>query len=241
MFYDETHLIVSYSYFCRCVDRLTAQKTVRTGAADMDLRNLPEVVMERAFYGISWHNTWVIDEKPFVLRKSAPHSYYIAKDAPLGPLYRPLYKMLKGGPVYLIAVVCVRGLVCYHLSDSPFNSRSFSAFCKRMVEYVPRDGKRRWLLMDNASFHNLDEFTWQDFVEAKVGVTHTPPSGCFMSPIEEWFGMVSARFTKMYHAAVISEHKYVLTRSKVVELVHAAVMACGCHDLSKLYARAGFR
>jgi hypothetical protein len=81
----------------------------------------------------------------------------------------------------------------------------------------------------------------EDFVQVKVGLTFTAPSGCFMSPIEEWFGMVAARFTKMYHAAVISEHKYVLTRPKVVELVHAAVTACARHDLSKLFARAGFR
>jgi hypothetical protein len=81
------------------VDKLTSEKTVRTGAAEMDLRNLLQVIMERAFCGIAWHNTWVIGEKPFVLRKCASHSYYIAKDANLGPMSRPLCEVLKGGPI----------------------------------------------------------------------------------------------------------------------------------------------
>jgi hypothetical protein len=34
-----------------------------------------------------------------------------------------------------------------------------------MAEFVPRDGKRRWLLLDNASFHALDEVIWEGFVE----------------------------------------------------------------------------
>jgi hypothetical protein len=119
-------------------------------------------------------------------------------------MYRPLYKMLKGGPIYLIAVVSGRGLVCYHLRDSAFCKDSFTAFCKRIAESVPRDAKGRWLLLDNASFHALDEFTWEDFVQAKVGLTFAAPSGCFTSPIEEWFGMVAARFTNLYHAAVIT-------------------------------------
>jgi hypothetical protein len=230
---------IQYRYFCQLVHDHAVMRTIYTGLMDINIRDIPQVLTEQVIYKVNWMNTICADEKPFVLRKASPTSYYIGRTVGLGPIYKPVYKMLKAGPIYLLAAVSVRGLVLFVLSDAPFTTRTFNAFLLRVIHVLPHDGTRRFLLFDNASIHKLDEVVEEELAKYAIGVTHTPPSGCVFDPIEEFFAIVHQYFQRMYHRAVLAGHMIVLNREKVRGLIVDAVKLAGQRDLSKIFHRAG--
>jgi hypothetical protein len=192
----------------------------------------------RAVYRITAYNTVSIDEKPFSPKKYAPTCVWQRRDQ-TGRIFKPLHKMLQQAPVYVIAAVDVRGLVRVALSDAPIKTETFNVFIHGVLEYIPCDGVERWILIDNASFHALDDATEEELGKKNVGVTHTAPSTCFLDPIEEFFGMVTASFLSLYHTEVMSSDRFVVTREKVKELVRESFRLCGSTSLEGAFARAG--
>ena len=147
--------------------------------------------------------------------------------------------LVEPGPIYLIACVCVRGLVLFALSDEPFTTRAFNAFLLRVTEVLPRDGQRRFLLIDNATIHAIEDVVEEELAKRVIGVTHTPPSGCFFDPIEEFFAIVHQYFLRKYEVAATTGNALVLNRARVRQLIISAVQEAGERDLSKIFARAG--
>ena len=180
-----------------------------------------------------------MDEKEFNLKNYAPNSCWVAKDAGVRALYKPLHKMLKQSPVYMISAIAAAGLVLFALSDVPFETSSFNEFTQQVVRRLPRDGMRRWLRIDNAKFHSILPETARMLGERRVGISNTAPSSCFMNPIEEHFSQVAARFHGTYARAVAARDRYVVPREEVKEMLVEAAQFVGRWDNRAIFARAG--
>jgi hypothetical protein len=239
-FREETGYTISNSWFRKLSHVFATERTIRTGAADCHLADLPEIFVERAFYRIVAQNTIAVDEKPWLLRKIAPKSFLVGKDVAIGPIYKPLHTMLKGSPVYMICAVAVSGVLLYALSDVPFVIDTFNAFLLRLIELIPRDRQRRWLLVDNASFHAIDEMVAEELGQASMGVTHTAPSTCCLDPIEEFFAHCVQIMQRRYEIAVVQTGHFVpVNRAQFKDMIKASVDEAGAADLTPLFARAG--
>jgi hypothetical protein len=233
---------VSESYFRTVVAREITERTVRTGAMDMIPRTLAQVLAERAFYRILARNTIAIDEKPIKMANYAPHSIFIEKEAARrhGPTYKPIHKARTGGPVYLLSAVGVSGVVAYALSDEPYTTESFNAFvlvvCSRLPP--PDDRDFWWLLLDNASFHGILDVVRPVLGRAKIGITFTAPSTCFLNPCEEHFAQVDSKFRQLVDREIIEHEQYVLPRRRMHELIIEAVELVAHRDNSAIVHRA---
>jgi hypothetical protein len=211
---------------------------IRSGAADCEIEHIPSVITERVFYHIGAWNTIAIDEKPMNMKKFAPNSYRILKRSKHGPVYKPIFKMMKQSHFYLVGAITCHGLLLFAISDVPYNTDSFNQFLINVTRSIPPDGVQRWLLIDNALFHAIDPVVQEILCDMKIGVTHTAPSTCFFDPIEEFFGELHAVFLRRYEKYVLMTGRIVpLTREEIRQLIVQCVLDAGNHDMSKIYAR----
>jgi hypothetical protein len=96
-------------------------------------------------------------------------------------------------------------------------------------------------VLDNASFHQVDYSIWRDMEEKHLGIAPIVPAGCFMDPIEEFFGTVHALFhgkidsielARGVEASVSREEIY----QNIIESVREASAA---QDFVAIFHRAG--
>jgi hypothetical protein len=114
---------------------------------------------------------------------------------------------------------------------------TFNAFMLNVIRAVPADGTERWFLMDNASFHALEDLVEKQMGEKHIGITHTAPSTCFLDPIEEFFSVVTSRFLNIYYQEVLKDGHLMLTREKVKQLIRQSFRECGPISLIGSFAR----
>jgi hypothetical protein len=131
---------------------------------------------------------------------------------------------------------CFAGRRC----DHPITTSLFNSFILRLLRVIPRDGARRYLLIDNASFHALDSEVQEEMETVRLGVTHTAPSTCAFDPIEEFFAQCSAYVVRKYGEMASRQGRIVaMTRGQFKDLICEAVDAVGAQDLTAIYGRAG--
>jgi hypothetical protein len=134
----------------------------------------------------------------------------------------------------------VFGVIVYALSDKPFTIPLFNAFVLRLLRLIPKDGRRRFMLIDNASFHAIDYFVRQEMETVTLGVTHTAPSTCAFDPIEEFFAHAQQIATRKYEDRALTAGQIIgMTRVEFKELICESVDEAGARDLSGIFARAG--
>jgi hypothetical protein len=238
-FESETGIDIDYSYFRVLVKKFGRKRTVRTGMVDCRLGDLPEVFIERAMWGICAENVIAVDEKPWLLRKVAPSSYWVGQGVATSELYKPLHKLLNASPIYMICAVAKGGVVIYALSDKPYTIPLFNQFLLRLALAMPADGFYRWVLMDNASFHAIDEETLEAMGEVSLGVTHTAPSTCALDPIEEFFGHCTHMLARKYARAVMETGRFVpIDGAGLRMLIVETVDEAGALDLTHIFCRA---
>lgn len=222
VFVEETKTAISYSHFCMLSKECTSVKTVRTGAAEIKLKQLAEVISERASFDINAFNCISIDEKPFVLKHYMVRSARVRKEHK-GSLYESMLYGYKQKPFYLIAAVTCYGVISYRLYDDPITTSDFQSFLIHVVTTHSFD-RTMFLLFDNASFHGIDDITAQIIGENNFNITKTPPSGCFTDPIEEFFAIVHSQFKRLYQEEVVRHGVYnTLSRGQVKNLIQKAI------------------
>ena len=158
--------------------------------------------------------------------------YWVAKGVHVGGVWKPLYRLLKGAPIYMVCAISVMGVLIYALSDKPFTITLFNSFLLRLIELIPSYGASRFMLIDNASFHAIDLHVRELMDEVMLGVTHTAPSTCALDPIEEFFGATQTRVARKYEAIASQMNQIVsLTRSQFKQLICEAVDEVGASDM----------
>lgn len=202
LFIKEYSIDTSYQYFDKVSKEVTTVKTIRTGAAEINLSKLADVITERAMFNVNIYNTISIDEKPFIPKQFLPKSMRVLKSHNK-PIYKQLFFNLKRQPIYIISAVTCRGMICSKLFDHPILTSHFQNFIAHLC-YNHRADHMRFLLFDNASFHFLDEETKLLLRDLDFSITKTPPSGCFTDPIEEYFAIVDQKFRRIFYDQVVN-------------------------------------
>jgi hypothetical protein len=235
----ETGLDVSQAYFDRVTRECASKRVIKTGAADCKPEQIPAVIADRACFGIDAGNVVPCDEKPINMKAYIARTIIMNKTSPKRPVYRPLFKILKTSPIYIVCAITLAGVLCCALNDDPYNTLTFNAFLVHLVSAIHRDGTRRWLLLDNASFHGISEVVKEMMGAVGLGVTFTAPSTCFLNPIEEFFGLVHAIFKRRYDHEVIDTGRFVpLNRQQIKRMIWESIEEAGTHGLSDYFVRA---
>jgi hypothetical protein len=97
---------ISRRHFDRLL-RYLAKKKITTGMADCRLVDIPQIQVDRVMFEIFCQNVISIDEKPWGTEKITPHTYWVLKGEHVGGIWKPLHKLLKGAPVYMISAIAV--------------------------------------------------------------------------------------------------------------------------------------
>ena len=116
-------------------------------------------------------NTYCIDEKPIIvnnykskkIRVTSIHSGKVPSNA------IESYNMLdKLSNLYLLCCISCDGIILYHLSENPIDTSKFNAYMHRLCSTIPENESGPYLLIDNATFHSLDEFVKQEMQKKKA-------------------------------------------------------------------------
>ena len=227
---------ISYSQFTRIANRVTSVRTIRTGGAEISLKKMANVLVDRAFRSISMLNTISIDEKPIVIKNYLIKSARVLKSHK-GALYKSMLYGIKMNPFYLIAAVTKDGLLCYRLYDNPIHKEEFEGFIAHIsINYSAEE--KQFLLFDNATFHKVCDECLDILNENGFEITNTPPSGCFLDPIEEFFGIFDTIFREKYQKAIVETGNFnPLSRSEIRDIIIVALQEAN-RNLRNQYIRA---
>ncbi|KAK8861049.1 hypothetical protein M9Y10_012741 [Tritrichomonas musculus] len=88
--------------------------------------------------------------------------------------------------LYLLCCIAHNAVFLYHLTETHINTQILNAFFHNLVSNIKEIEYGQFLLIDNASFHSIEDFII-DNMKQKFGITRTPPLGCLFNPIEEFF------------------------------------------------------
>lgn len=231
------NLQLSYEYFRLNMRKLTKKRTIKTGAADCRLDNIPSVLADRIFYKINYLNTYSVDEKPFNIRNLGINSAIVPKNF-TGAIYKPVHNLKFIKPIYLIACITYKGIVFFALSNEPFTTISFNGFIEKLVGALPTHSQNSFLILDNAKFHQILPEIKDSMNQKNIFPSYTAPSTCFFDPIEEVFSIIQKRFTQLYHQKVIETGKYIpLNANSFKELVIEAVQSSN-RDYTEIFRHA---
>jgi hypothetical protein len=232
---------ISQSYFNKLTKAFTKIRTRKTGGADCILEEIPQVLWERAFFGMHLDNVISVDEKPWVPGNLTTRNVIVSKDDPPGPIFCPVHRALSMKPFYMISALTSHGLLVFELLDEPVNITSFNAFLIQIAAIVPRDGVRRFICLDNASFHKIDVAIHDVLAEANLAVTFTAPCTCFLNPIEEHFSEAQQGFQRRIFDLCLTTGRVVpFDRAECRQMIIDSTLEAGRHDQTPLFLRAGF-
>lgn len=77
----------------------------------------------------------------------------------------------------------------------------------------------KFLLIDNASFHEIDEHIKENLKGRNITITRTPPIGCLFNPIEEFFSYFYYNLRENIKEILIKAD-YSLSQELFIELIH---------------------
>ena len=242
LFRASTSIDCSYNYFAKIFGENTKVQVIKTGGVYCSHEDLVNVVVARAYHNVSINNTYAIDEKPLIPHKFTNTHVRVNKDHTGKASAKRVhgFDCLKScKPVYIICCISSNCVVGYTLLNEPCDTITYNAFLVRLVARIKkREDSLQYLLMDNASFHEILDETKDIIFSKNLAITRTPPLGCFCDPIEEFFGAVNASMTNLIknYAQDVKER---MSQQIYVELIHQAISEAAHVDFKKLYWRAG--
>lgn len=190
LFIKETKLDVSKVHFFEIYRNATRIQKIKTGGVYTRTNELIDVIVQRAYFGVNMNNTISIDEKPIIINNYKQNSVRVKKSN-IGKIPSSSissFKFLdKLSNVYLLCAISCNCVVHYYLSNEPINTKSFNAFIHKVSSLIKADEKRTFLLIDNASFHGINDFVREFMQEKRFSLTRTSQMGCESNPIEEFF------------------------------------------------------
>ena len=241
LFIKETNIQCSYQYFKDVTNKLTKVQSIKTGGYYARFEDVANVIVARAIHHVTKQNTICLDEKPFVPKKYGSKWLRVLKTHKGKATAKQLkcpnpFKDLV--PAYLICAISSKRVVCYAILDEPLNKETFNSFVWKLISHIPDLGKRQYILFDNASFHGVLPITYEKLDVNGIAITRTPPLGCFMDPIEEFFGQVHQEFKDLFQNRITCDE--LITRGEFKTMIHAAVQCANATcDFEMLYNRAG--
>lgn len=240
-FCKETGISVSQSHFYNIFSNLTRIQTIKTGGVYTRSSQFIDTIVQRSFYGITMHNIISIDEKPIII-KNYKQTTIRTDTKHKGKVPSNKIKSFKSldniKNVYLLCAITCNSVFLFHLSDEPIDTLKFNAFLSKLCSRISNDNEYCFFLIDNASFHTISETIHETMKEKKVSLTRTPPMGCFMNPIEEFFACFDFYLRKLINKHLIESDDF-LTQEQFLYYIHKSIKMAVNMNLKQIFRRAG--
>ena len=227
---------ISRSWFNELAKEFTHIKTVNTGAAEVKLSDVADLIVCRTLNRICVSNVWALDEKIFNPKQFVVKSVRVYKGYK-GQVYKTLYSYLKTNPIYLLCCCAFDGIVGWIIQDTPIIAIRFNSFVVNLAKLNNRSD--RWLLFDNASIHEIDPTIHEILKEYHCNISYTAPCSCFTNPIEEVFSVIASNFLSKFHDILLKEGFNGVARQKVIDLIVDSIKEVQERDFTHLFIRAG--
>lgn len=240
-FKDETQIEISRTHFFRIFSQYTKIQVIKTGGVFARSIDVIETIVKRSYYGVKMWNTYSIDEKPIIIsnykstkvRVTSPHKGKVPANK-----IKNFKKLDNLSNLYLICCITFNGVLLYHLSESPLNTVSFNAFLHKLCTIIQPKNYLQYLLLDNASFHFIEDINIENMKEKKIAITKTPPLGCLFNPIEEFFAFFD-KILKRKIKSYLNQNNYQINQEKFIDLIHSSIKEAINMDLKQIFRRAG--
>ena len=190
MFAKDENTNCSKSYFYDKFAHLTKTQVIKTGGIYTKSKDIIDTIVQRSIYGVNMKNTFSIDEKPIIINNYRSKKVRVASThsgkVPSNKIESfKAFDKLKN--IYLLCCITYNSVFSYYLSETPINTDIFNYFLFNLISNIQTKEYGQFLLIDNASFHGIDEVITEYMQVKKIGITRTPPLGCLFNPIEEFF------------------------------------------------------
>lgn len=86
--------------------------------------------------------------------------------------------------VYLLCAISYNSVFLFLISEEPINSITFNAFLHKFCSRINEDNEYGFFLIENASFHSIDDIIIEKMKAKKVSITRTPPIECLKIPLK---------------------------------------------------------
>ena len=241
LFINETNAKVSKTHVNNIFSNLTRIQKIKTGGIYTRSKDLVETIVQRSIYGVSMMNTVSIDEKPIIINNLKQKSVRISKKhrgkMPSNKIKS--FKLLDNlNNLYLLCAITFNGVFLYHISDTPITTTIFNAFLLKLSNLINYESNGRFVLIDNASFHGIEEIVQNAMRFKKLAITRTPPLGCLFNPIEEFFAYfdyILRREIKKF----LQKSNQLLTQDEFIDIIHKSIRMTTEIDFKKIFRRAG--
>ena len=190
--YVASYGYVSEKYFLKIAKKSSKTVSLKTGGANLRMNDVFDCLTDRAIYGLNTENTISIDEKVFVPKKYSTTTSTVGIEH-VG--FVPAYSVQLGDKQYFTLQMAITSneILYYNMIESSATSETFNQFICKVVDCIPDDGNRRFIILDNGKFHKTSSITDQLLRDKHLALCFNPPLACFLNPIEEVFSFVSSQ------------------------------------------------
>lgn len=240
-FINETGLDVSLTHFNNIFTNITRIQIIKTGGVYTRSAELIKTIVERAFFGVHMKNVIAIDEKPIIIKNYKQKTVRVSasfKGKMPSNKVKTFNFLEKLQYIYLICAITYDSVFLYHLSNEPINAIKFNAFLHHLCTKVKKGENGKFLLIDNASFHNIEECNKDIMKEKKIAITRTPPMGCIFDPIEEFFASFDF-YLKKNLKKYIKQASTPLEQEAFTSIIHRSINDASKIDLEQIFRRSG--
>lgn len=236
-FMKTSQLQPSYSQFQRVCKKETNIQNIKTGGVYAVTSEVISCLYCRSKYGINRFNTIAIDEKPFNFKKYAKVKVRKWKKVRgLIPANQVKNTQCKTtiNPIYALCAISINGIESLHLESQPYNITSFNEFLNDLEKKINFESENHFIIIDNASFHQIDEDIERRFMKKGYYFIRNPPRACFLNPIEEFFGDTHQKLKSLIRERNLIDQKMTNDSFKM-SIIDAFTNAAASCNFEKLY------
>lgn len=240
MFCRDTNINVSKTHFYNIFSNITRIQKIKTGGVYSRSEELVDTIVQRSFFGVNMLNTIAIDEKPIIIKnyKTTSVRTNINHKGKIPSNKVQAFKHLdRLSNLYIICAITYKGVLLYHISETPINTLKFNCFLKRLTTKINNENNC-FLLVDNASFHSIDEEIKRVLGIHNLSITRTPPMGCLFNPIEEFFACFDNKLRHKINT-FLKKTTEPLSQDIFLEMIHESIEKTVEMDLPQIFRRAG--
>ena len=227
------------TYFKQIAKESSKTISLKTGGINARFSQISEAIAQRALFNINTTNAISVDEKVFCPKNYSPNSVTVGVQH-TGAVPSPTLDVLKDVHFFTLQMaITSQGILFYNIIDSAANISSFNTFLQKLTKHIPKDGKERFIILDNGKFHKIDPFTESLINSFNLKLAFNPPLACFLNPIEELFSFISAKVNE----EILKQHfnqNFSLSQRDIAKIVHDILISFPSYSFpfDKIFYRA---
>lgn len=213
----EEHGKISKRYFNGLARKYSKTVSLKTGGVNAKTSKIVECIIERTNKGVNYSNTLSYDEKVFAPRNYVPSSVTVGITH-TGPVPSNFIKFQHTEFFTLQMIITSDAILFWRIIKGSVNKELFNKFFIKIISLIPNDFKTRFIVLDNASFHQIEEKTHQLYAEKNIEFLFNPPLCCFLNPIEEVFSWISAKVNERIEWKILA-NRNIENQKSLIDIV----------------------